>query len=270
MTDIAATRVWLPYRTPRPAAAARVFCVPHAGAGASVLADWTRWLPPEIDWCAVQLPGRETRFAEPPCRDAGRLLDQLVGALAPLLDVRCALFGHSLGAGVAFELARRLGARGHPPAALFLSGLLPPCRRARRDLHTKSDPELLSWLATLDPRPSVLATEPELRELIFPVLRADLQLLQDLPREGPPVPCPLHIFGGTEDPTTTTNDLLAWRHETTQTCRLTLYPGHHHFVATHAASISRLIADELLPDRSPSPAPLPPNEATSPEPAAGV
>src|SRR5437899_13023831 len=100
------TGVWVFRPKPNPRPLLRLFCFPWAGAGAAVYRPWPSALPPEVEVCAVRPPGRESRLREPPFTDLLRLVEGVAAGIRPYLTVPCALFGHSLGAWVAFEIAR--------------------------------------------------------------------------------------------------------------------------------------------------------------------
>src|SRR5438552_7109196 len=127
MTGLPVTDSWLACLKPRPHAAVRLFCFPYAGGGASAFRCWPDALPASIEVCPVQLPGRETRFREPPYTRLAPLAEALGHALRPFLDRPFAFFGHSMGALVAFELTRWLRRAGGPqPAHLFVSACAAP------------------------------------------------------------------------------------------------------------------------------------------------
>jgi len=118
--------LWMPAR--RPAAPLRLVCIPYAGGGAAVFRAWPALLP-DVEVAVVRLPGWEARFTQPPFRDFGALLDALAAEVAPVRDRPLALFGHSLGALLAFEVARRMSADTGPgPVQLFVSGCRAPER----------------------------------------------------------------------------------------------------------------------------------------------
>src|SRR3954447_1958571 len=123
MTPPMPKNVWLPYTEPSQQARLRLFCFPYAGGAASIFRSWADDLPPEIEVCPIQLPGREGRFREAPFTRLAPLVDALTLALLPHLNVPYALFGHSLGALISFELVRRLQRQNVArPAHLFVSG----------------------------------------------------------------------------------------------------------------------------------------------------
>ncbi|MGW6732366.1 thioesterase II family protein [Streptomyces sp. NPDC055013] len=200
----------------------RLFVFPHAGAGASAyrLADY---LPDSVEVCTVQLPGRENRFAEP----ALTSLDEAVGALAPLIadhtELPYAFFGHSMGSLIAFETARRLRALGAPlPDRLFLSGMRAPGLPDRDPRHTLPDDELLAT-ADFD------GVDPELQELLLPLLRADLTLCETYTHQAEaPLPCPLTVLAGSDDHSVDETELTDWRKHTSADFELRLFPGAPH------------------------------------------
>jgi medium-chain acyl-[acyl-carrier-protein] hydrolase len=112
-----------PYYRPEPRASFRLFCFPYAGGGASVFARWRTRFAPETDIFPVQLPGRENRISEPVPLAVRELAAQATEALKPMFDQKFALFGHSLGALVAYEIARNLQRAGQRmPERLIASG----------------------------------------------------------------------------------------------------------------------------------------------------
>lgn len=214
----------------------RLFVVPHAGAGASAYR-LAAHLPETVEVCTVQLPGRENRFAEP----ALTSLDDAVATLAPLVadhtDLPYAFFGHSMGALIAFETVRQLRALGaRLPERLFLSGMRAPGRPDRDPRHALPDEELLTT-AEFD------GVDAELRELLLPLLRADLTLCETYsPRVEAPLPCPLTVLAGAEDDTVDEAELTDWRRHTSADFALHLFPGGPHLYVRGA---EQLLADTI-------------------------
>ncbi|MEV7003823.1 alpha/beta fold hydrolase [Streptomyces sp. NPDC093982] len=200
----------------------RLFVFPHAGAGASAYR-LAAYLPDTVEVCTVQLPGRETRFAEP----ALTSLDEAVAALAPLIadhaDLPYAFFGHSMGSLIAFETARRLRALGTPlPDRLFLSGMRAPGLPDRDPRHTLPDEQLL---ATAE----FGGVDTELQELLLPLLRADLTLCETYThRAEAPLPCPLTVLAGSDDHSVDGTELADWRKHTSADFEMRLFPGAPH------------------------------------------
>jgi medium-chain acyl-[acyl-carrier-protein] hydrolase len=233
---------WLAIRrVPRPRV--RLVCLPWAGGAAAAFRPWAARLPPDVELWAAQLPGRGPRFGEPPVSRLGTLLDALEPALRPLADVPYALFGHSMGAIVAFELAARAVA---PPAHLFVSAARAPGHPAGRDdLHPLPDDELERRLAALGGMPEEIRRERELMALMLPTIRADLAALETWtspPR--PPLPVPITALGGLDDAVPRAA-LEAWRERTTSAFALHLFPGGHFYLLEQEAALLEHLAGTL-------------------------
>src|SRR5260370_20858382 len=154
----------------------RLFCLPSAGGGSSAYRDWQNGFPSEIEVCPVQLPGRENRFSEPPATSMPSLVRALAAGLSPFLDRPFALFGHSLGALVAFELCQELRSMRQPVANhLFVSARPAPHLPDRRPpIHHLPDEALAAELRRLNGTPEDVLGDSALIELILPHLRADV------------------------------------------------------------------------------------------------
>lgn len=220
---------WIVRAQPRPAARLRLLCLPHAGGGAAAYHDWSAALPGDVEVCAVRPPGRESRLGERPIAELAPLLDALAGAVRPLLDRPVALFGHSLGALVAFELARQLQREGAPPRHLFVSGRQPPnVRTASPPIHHLPDAAFLAELYRLNGVPA--GVSPELLEMMLPALRADFAVDEGyVYRDEAPLRCPLTAFGGTDDALVAEEQVAAWRPHTRGRFAARMFPGDHFF-----------------------------------------
>jgi len=230
----------------------RLFCLPYAGGAASAYRTWADGLSPEVEVCPVQLPGRGSRFREAPFRKVADLVPALADGLLPLLDCPFALFGHSMGALVAFELARELRRRGvGAPVLLALSGHQAPQRPdAEPPFSHLPDAEFLEEVRRrYDGIPPEVLAEEELLQLLLPVLRADIQVLETYayPKE-PPLDCPISCFGGQDDPHVSLADLEAWRDETCGPLRVRTFPGGHFFVERRRAEVLRALSSDLAPE----------------------
>ncbi|GEJ57775.1 thioesterase II family protein [Anaeromyxobacter diazotrophicus] len=238
---------WLPY-PPRPAGGRlRLFCFPHSGAGASAYACWRRALA-SAEVCPVELPGHGRRLGEPRLCRMESLVRGAVGALLPFLRPPFALFGHSLGALVAFEVARTLE-REHQlsPAVLIASGHgAPQLARPRESLHALSEPELVARIERMGGTPAGVLTHPELRALFVPVLRADLELGETYAyRPGPPLACPVSALGGLDDDEVGWTELEGWREQTRGGWKLRMLPGGHFFPFAHGSGALAALAEDL-------------------------
>ncbi len=246
---MSSTRPWL-----RPAAVSahttiRLFCCAHAGGGAAAFNGWPQALPTACGVVRVQLPGREDNRQCPPARSVGTVIPRLVGDVAPLLDRPFALYGHSMGAIVMFELARALRRGGHPPPmALFVSG-----RRAPRlplshpPLYSLPDDALAEQMRRMGaPMPQLFDTA-RWREHYLPTIRADLEL-SDLYRyrQEEPLACPIHVFGGAGDHVVMPSEWHAWGEETKGSFNATTLPGGHFFDRGGQAELLQIIGEALV------------------------
>lgn len=244
-----ATNPWLRISNPRPQARRRLFCFPYAGGAASIYRTWHQYLPPEIELCAVQLPGRENRIKEAPFTNVTQLVQTLIPHLLPALDKPFALFGHSMGSLIAYELAQQLQAQGQTPTHLLVSGRRAPMLPdPEGPLHPLTNDA--AFLAELQRRynnlPAVLFADAELRTLFLPLLRADLTLVGSYQSTvQTPLPCPLIAFGGEADPRASHAELLAWQQLTQADFALQFFPGAHFYLNEQAQPLVTAIAGYL-------------------------
>jgi len=235
---------------PRPRAAARLYCFPYAGGAATVYRQWQGVVPPDLELRSCQPPGRQDRLDEPAVTDASALAALLADDLQDEGDDRpFALFGHSMGALIAYELARELQRRGAAmPAVVAVSGRSSPLATGpRTHLHLLPTPDLLSALAHLGGLPREVLAVPELMELLLPTLRADLELAEThrpaAARE--PLGCPLVVFGGADDPLVDVGGLPAWQECSRHPISVRVFPGDHFFLWPVGAELIRTIASRL-------------------------
>ena len=218
-------------RSPQPAALARLVCFPHAGGGPMVFRGWTRGLAPDVEVWNVTLPGRAGRASEPFARGWTPLVDEFATAIADDVPEPYALFGHSLGAALAFEIARALTRLGAPPAHLFVSARDAPDSPQPYDVP-ETDEELLDEVdRAYGGVPDPVRGSRELLEHFLPILRADLELAvayEFVP--GRPLDCPITALAGSVDPTVTRSGLERWAAHTAAGFELLEMPGGHFFL----------------------------------------
>ena len=227
------TTPWFTSQRPNAGARLRLFCFPYAGGGAAIYRLWPQSLPSEVEACMAQLPGRGTRLREEPFTNLDALVAAIAEAIAPLLDKPFALFGHSMGAMISFELARRLREQGQPqPSHLFISGRRAPQLPNDDPIsYNLPDAELGQELLRLIGTPKEVLEHPELMELMLPLLRADFSVVETYDyRPGVPLDCPLTVFGGLRDAEVSREQLEAWREQTTSEFALRMLPGDHFFL----------------------------------------
>ena len=239
---------WVKCPNPNPQADFRLFCLPYAGGGASIFRKWSDSLPPYVEVCPIQLPGREDRLKEPPFTHISPLVQTLTQVLRPYLSIPFAFFGHSMGALISFELARQLRAQQEPePMHLFLSGRRAPQIRDRNPLiHTLPEPEFLEELRQLNGTPKVVLENSELMQLFLPILQADFSICGTYTYlEQPPLDCPISAFGGIEDSEETSDLIESWSAQTHSCFSLQMLPGDHFFVNTSQPLLIEMLSREL-------------------------
>jgi medium-chain acyl-[acyl-carrier-protein] hydrolase len=213
----------------------RLFCLPHAGSGAVQFRFWANQLGPAIDVVAIQPPGRENRSNEPQITTLEPMIAELVPRIAAAITGPYAMFGHSMGARLAYEVARELAKLGRPaPRMLLLSGHGPPNpeRPARLSIAKMTDAELLAHLRSTGETPRELLEEPDFIRRLLPLLKTDAGVTEGAPaREGPVLDCSMRVFGGVDDPMWNADDLQGWAALTTGDCQVRMFRGGHLYLA---------------------------------------
>jgi surfactin synthase thioesterase subunit len=219
-------------RSPQPAALARLVCFPHAGGGPMVFRGWTKGLAPDVEVWNVTLPGRAGRAAEPFAGEWGPLVEEFAIAIADRVPEPCALFGHSLGAAIAFEVARALTRLGAPPAHLFVSARDAPDTPDTQYEVPATDDELLDEVdRAYGGVPDAVRGSEELLRHFLPILRADLELAVSYEfAPGRPLTCGVSALAGSGDPTVTRSGLEAWGPHTAGGFELLELPGGHFYL----------------------------------------
>lgn len=209
----------------------RMVCFPHAGASAMTYYPWRAALAGRIEVCVVDSPGRVGRPDDPPASTVAELLSTVQQRAWPLARPPYLLYGHSLGALLAFETARWLSAKGLPPALLVVSGRNGPAvPSARTEMHQLPDAQFLQAIVRLDGSMPALRSEPELARLFLPVLRADLKLAETYEyHDGQLLSCPILSIQGEHDPMVSRPGVATWTAETTGRCTTDWMPGEHLF-----------------------------------------
>jgi medium-chain acyl-[acyl-carrier-protein] hydrolase len=235
-----------------------LLCLAHAGGGGSFFRPWQAELAPAIDVRPIQLPGREARLREPAYHRMSDLIGPLLDGVAPQLDRPYAVFGHSMGAAIGFELARLAGARGlPPPVRLLVSGRRAPHLPARRAAYDGLDDEaFLRSVFELGGTPSEVVQQRELLQLFLPTMRADF-LLNDSyePLPGPRLSCPISAFVGDSDAEASPAEVAGWAQVTTGPCSARVFPGGHFYLKEQQAEVLAAVTEALRSDRERRPVP---------------
>lgn len=247
-TRATAVNNWFVSPKPNPAARLRLFCFPYAGGGAAAFWKWVNYLHVDVEVCLAQLPGRGTRLLDAPYTRLPPLAETIAREMLPFTDKPFALFGHSMGAIISFELARLLSAEQKPePVHLFVSGCRAPQIRATdRRTYDWPEAEFVEDLRRLNGTPQEVLESPELMKLLTPLLRADFEVVQTYAYvAGPPLKCPITVFGGLQDDEVSSEHLEGWREQTTAAFTLRLFPGDHFFIHSSQPLILRALAQDL-------------------------
>lgn len=239
---------WIAHTRPNREGRLRLFCFPYAGGSAAIYRSWADRLPPEVEVLPVELPGRASRFREPLCQSVAEVVVQASVGLAPLFDRPLAFFGHSMGAVIAFEMARQLRREGRAaPVWLFVSGRRAPHLNEREDpMHALPDDEFLLRLRDLNGTPEEALQHPELMQMMQPMLRADFAVVETY-RIQPeaPLSCPLSVLGGLADPEVTRDDLAAWAQHSTGPFSQRMFEGDHFFLNKVQPQLLQAVAQDL-------------------------
>jgi surfactin synthase thioesterase subunit len=238
---------WFVVPRPRADAAAQLFCLPYAGAGASAFRRWPAAVGPDVEVLAVQPPGRESRIAEPPGFSAAALAD----AILSRADRPYALYGHSLGGRHAFDVLRHLHATGgRLPVKLYVGGSRAPHLHTNGPfdgLSTVDDDELLRRVVAGGGLSDEVLAEPELVELLLPIMRADfaeLDRYEFVP--GPPLPVPVVAFAGRADRAVSLAEVQAWAEHAGAGLTVHEVDGGHFFLHDEASRVTDLVAADLV------------------------
>jgi surfactin synthase thioesterase subunit len=239
---------WFPFARERQDAELRLFCLPYAGGSAAIFRNWGDFLPPQVLVVPVELPGRGGRLNEPPFVRLPALIDALAEAMRPALQSPFALFGHSMGAVIAFELARRLRRQHHAePQKLFVAGRrAPQLPRTEPITYNLPEDEFIQELHRLAGTPREVLAHGELMQLFIPLLRADFEFIETyeyIPDE--PLSCPITVLGGLQDEEVKREWLLLWKEHTTSRCVIRMLPGDHFFIRSSQDVLLRVLAREL-------------------------
>jgi pyochelin biosynthetic protein PchC len=241
---------WLRCYHPAPEARATLVCFPHAGGAASYFVPFARQLAPDVRMYAVQYPGRQDRRHEP-CLPSVAELAAGVRPLLAGLDGPVGLFGHSLGASVAFEVARELD--DDAIAALFVSGRPAPSWHRSHDVHRRDDRGIVAELAKLSGTDTRLLDDPEVLELILPAIRSDYTAAEQYTyRPGPSLSAPIVALHGADDERVTWEENAAWETHTGASFALHDFPGGHFYLTDAWPDLARLVSTRLVPAAVPA------------------
>jgi len=225
----------------------RLICFPYAGGSAQSFKDWASHLPAHTQLCAIQLPGRSSRFTEPLFTSIQSIVEALRHEIKPFLDKPFFFFGHSMGAAISFELTRVLQKEGFQPRRLFPSGRNAPHRpNEREQIHQLPEAQFRDKLREMNGTPPEILAHQELMDLMAPIVRADFTVSESYSfQPGDKLKCPMTAFGGTKDPDVPADSIEAWTEHTTGESSWHMFPGDHFFLNSHRDALLEKIVHYL-------------------------
>lgn len=250
MTTKIAVNPWIKYSHPNTRVRLRLFCFPYAGAGASIYNAWQNNLPPEVEVCSIQLPGRENRLKEAPFTEISFLTQTLVSILRPHFSTPFAFFGHSMGSLLSFELTRQLRRENAPsPVHLFIaSRRAPQVLPSTAPMYSLPEPALIEKMRLVNGTSEAILQNSKWMQLLLTILRADLELCETYEyTPEAPLNCPISAFGGYQDGAVSQDDIAAWNVQTCNSFKLQMFVGNHFFLHNARVNILQAISQDLLP-----------------------
>jgi surfactin synthase thioesterase subunit len=223
-----------------------ILCLPHAGAGATVYRLWPHLPELDVRLAPLQLPGREERFADPLGESfEDTVLDAFRQAEGLIDGTPLALFGHSFGAVLAYELTRRLEHAGHRVRQVVVSGSGHPGQSLGRHSAPLADEEFIAAVEQLAGYTHPALTDPDMRELVLPALRSDVEQHEAYrPASTVPIQAPITVYRGGSDHLVSEQDCQGWAAWTTGGCAYRTFPGGHMYLAEDAATVLRALAED--------------------------
>ncbi|MBU3068164.1 alpha/beta fold hydrolase [Nocardia sp. NEAU-G5] len=243
---------WIRRFHPSPAPAVRLVCFPHAGGSASFFFPVSAAMPAAVDVLGVQYPGRQDRRTDPCIADIGTLADEITDALTAWIDRPLAFFGHSMGAVVAFEVARRLEQRtGIRLIGLYASARRAPSRHRIENVHTRDDRALVTELRALSGTDTALLGDDEVLRMILPAIRSDYTAIETYrcPADAV-IGSPITALVGDADPKTTVAEARDWARHTRAAFDIQVFPGGHFYLVEHRAAVIGILTDHLARSRT--------------------
>lgn len=210
----------------------KLVCFPYAGGSASFYTSWMKKFAPDIEVCAVQLPGREELFRERSYLSMQTAVSHIAELLRKHVDEHTVFFGHSMGAKIAYETALSLEKEGKPIKCLIASGSGAPSLPPSRIVHNLPDEEIVKELRRLAGTPGELMENEDLLKYFLPMIRADFTMDETYrpKKKKEELSCSLCVFGGDEDEDAGEEILSGWEEYTRGEFKLKMFRGNHFYL----------------------------------------
>ena len=247
MTNTKTIKPWI-YLSKKNNSKLRLFCFSYAGGSASTFSSWANNIDSEVEICPIELPGHGCRIAEQPFDQLEPLVEEITNALLPYLEKPFALFGHSMGGLVSFELAHLLRKKFNlSPEHLFISGRrAPQIPDPRPPIHHLDKLKLINELGRLNGTPKAVLENAELMELFLPVLRADFTTIETyIYKSKPLLDCSITVLGGLQDDEVSCENLEAWQEQTNSNFSIQMFQGDHFFINSNRSTLLHFLHQEL-------------------------
>jgi pyochelin biosynthesis protein PchC len=237
---------WIRRYHEAPDSEVRLVCFPHVGGSASFYFPLSAKLSPAVEVVAIQYPGRLDRLAEANIDNLPELADAIFPILHPMADRPLALFGHSMGAALAYEVALRLEGHSSPPVRLFVSGRRAPSRYRDEMVHQRDDQGIVAELRRLSGTDLSLLDDPATLKMILPSIRSDYKATETYRHTpGRSVTCPIVVLVGDGDSKVTMDEAKAWAEHGTGPFDLRTFPGGHFYLVDQNEALARMLTDDL-------------------------
>ena len=224
----------------------RLLCFPYAGGSAGYFFPLSATLSPGVQVMGVQYPGRQDRSTEPAIEDLEVVADEVSRLIAAEVGPHLILFGHSMGALIAFETAKRLEADyGISPARLIVSGMRAPSRH-RRTQNWDGEDAIIDELRLLGGTAPAFFENDELKELFLPVLRSDYRAVHAYDGDHTVLSCPITAFVGQADPRVSGDDIRRWGDHTSSGFSVRIFSGGHFYLDGFPSDMTDAVKSEIF------------------------
>lgn len=224
-----------------------MFCFPFAGGGAGAFNSYIHYFKSDISVCPIQLPGREEKIMDAPYTDMNDLVRDLLLEIREYKENKIILFGHSMGAKIAYEVAKELESEDCPVKLLIVSGNTVPHIPEPNPIHHLPDEEFERELGRFSGTPKEVLENKELLKFFLPMLKADFTMIERYCLEKViPLQCPILGLGGTLDKEADKTSMDKWREYTKNSFNLFMFEGGHFFIKDKQKEVCNTILKAII------------------------